>query len=401
MKKWLITPREPLIFRNGKPFTAAPGSRSETLPLPFPSTLAGAVRTRSGTDQEKGLFDYNMIESLLDKTILGPIVVELNQDDNTVNYFFPAPADAIFFKTDNPEEADRYDLKPLKLENAQVDLAEYSICGPARIIKEKPHSNAPSFWQLDQFMDWCQTPLERELVKISEVGISGLTQETRTHVGINASTQVAEEGALFQTSGLEFQNLPRKDIDPYLLSLTKRLALLVLTDADFQEGIGHLGGERRIVNWHKKDTLKLPFESCPEDLRDRITSDGYCRLILITPACFTQGHLPEWLCKKYEVSIKAVINKRYQGVSGWDYKKRLPKPSKRLTPAGSVYFLKLPESPEKRKNFIDDVWMHTISDDHEDPAHPSQYRNDGFGLALLGIWDGKTREMKLEEQKDA
>ena len=50
MSLWLIVPRDPLIFRDGKPFTATPGERSNSLGFPFPSTLAGAVRTLVGAD---------------------------------------------------------------------------------------------------------------------------------------------------------------------------------------------------------------------------------------------------------------------------------------------------------------------------------------------------------------
>ncbi|MFZ2521089.1 MAG: type III-B CRISPR module-associated Cmr3 family protein, partial [Anaerolineae bacterium] len=31
MKTWLIEPRDPLIFRDGRPFSASPGARAKTL----------------------------------------------------------------------------------------------------------------------------------------------------------------------------------------------------------------------------------------------------------------------------------------------------------------------------------------------------------------------------------
>lgn len=391
MKKWLIVTRDPLIFRNGKPFTAAPGSRSETLPIPFPSTLAGAVRTRAGLNPVTGKFQEGEIEGLLRKTIYSPILIEINNDFQVIDYLLPAPTDAIYFKTGIPEIAAQYDLKPLKVDDTQVDLSGLSICGPEKIIKAKPHPRAPTFWYWNKLKEWLENPKFVGAVKLNEIGIQKLVQESRTHVGLEPNTLVAEDGALFQTSGLEFSHQDRKDTEPFLLSKSKQLGLLVVTDADMTEGIGHLGGESRTVTWIENKEFQLPFESCPETIRKQILQDGHCRLILITPAYFENGNVPTWLQTKFKVTVKAVINKRYLGISGWDYKLKAPKPSRRLTPAGSVFFLKLPEEKSLRESFIKNTWMHTISDD------PEQNRLDGFGLALLGVWNGTDRDMKKED----
>ena len=39
--------------------------------------------------------------------------------------------------------------------------------------------------------------------------------------------------------------------------------------------------------------------------------------------------------------------------------------------------------------FVDRVWMQTVSDE-------AQARLDGFGLAVLGAWDGKLHEMEVK-----
>ena len=386
MNTWLILPRDPLIFRNGKPFTAAPGSRSETLVFPFPSTIAGAVRTMAGKDPKSGQFDKEQIKSLMKKTILGPILVELDRDGQIIDYFFPAPADALLFKTGVPEKAECFDLKPLMVSDAQVDQEGLKICGPARLIKKKPHNKAPSYWRWDAFLDWLMKP-QNKPVTLTEIGIRRLPQEARTHAGIDADNQTAEDGALFQTSALEFTLLDRNEDDPYDLRAARRFGMLALTDAEFPDGVDHLGGERRIVRWEVGKEI-FSFQSCPCDLKSQILDDGYCRLILITPAFFEAGFLPAKL-NRFGVTIEAVVNKRYQGVSGWDYEKKKPKPTRRLTPAGSVYFIKLPEEEEKRAKFIDSVWLKTVSDDE-------QLCRDGFGLAVLGIWDGNDRKLELE-----
>lgn len=387
MQKWIISPRDPLIFRDGKPFTTAPGSRAETMAMPFPSTLAGAVRTLAGPDSVTGEFNPARIEFLMTKQIFAPLLVELDQNEKIIKYFFPAPADAVLFKTSDTEKAERYNLLPLDIGDNRTDLKNIKICGPKEIVKEKPHSKQPSFWDWDHFYDWIAGPINKDTVILNELGIQGLTKEVRTHVRIEAKTQVADDGGLFQTSGLEFNVLDKKPEEHYHLKDCRKFGLLVLSAADLTEGTNLLGGESRIVQWNKVKDNPLPFETCPELIRQKIIENGTCRLILITPAYFSNGHLPTWLADQFEVKVEAVLNHRYEGVSGWDFAKKQAKPSRKLMPAGSVLFLSIPK--EKRKQFIDGVWFKTVSDDE-------QTRLDGFGLAMLGVWDGKDRKMNME-----
>src|SRR5688572_5255066 len=114
----LVIPRDPLIFRDGKPFTAVPGERSKSLLFPYPATLAGAVRTRDGTNSGKSEFQKSRIEELKKLKVRGPVLVELDADgkitlDNTgdIQCFFPAPADALLMKEE--DVTNRYFLCPL------------------------------------------------------------------------------------------------------------------------------------------------------------------------------------------------------------------------------------------------------------------------------------------------
>jgi CRISPR-associated protein Cmr3 len=340
----------------------------------------------SGTDPVSGKFRKEQIESLLAKKMLGPILVKLNTDGNIDQFLMPAPKDALFIKSDRVDEAIRYDLKPLTFSQAEIDLQNLKICGPANQIKEKPHPKAPGYWYWEQYLEWLNKPKTSQ-VKLSDLGLPSLIQGSRTHVGINSSTQVAEEGALFQTSALEFDFIRRRSGDSYDLASTQRFGIFLATDADFSGGVNHLGGEHRIVCWSEVDN-PLPFGSCPEELKKQIKNDGHCRLLLLTAAYFEKGYLPTWL-DEFGVTVEAVITERYQGVSGWDYDKNKPKPTRRLVPAGSVYFLKLPPEEQAQDKFIEDVWFQTVSDD-------PQLRLDGFGLAILGSWDGIDRQIQME-----
>ena len=382
----LAIPRDPLIFRDGKPFTAVPGERSKSMPFPFPATLAGAVRTRKGTNAS-GTFDKTQIESLLNISVRGPFLVELDEDQRITKWFFPAPADALLVNENGVTK--RYSLTPLEVSKdicSNVD-ANLKLIGAKQNIKAKPISNPPLYWTWGLLQEWLLSPPDEDEPKSFDA-IHGPTRETRTHVSIDPKTQTAVTGALFQTSGMDFIQL--KQGDP--LSKSRQLALAIETTADFANGMGFLGGERRVIHWENTQGEKAKLPECPQKVMDQIKRDGQCRLMLATPAYFKEGYLSTEFETKHQIKIQAVALPRYQTISGWDYAandgRGAPKPTRRLVPAGSVYFIKF-EDKNLIENFINEVWLHSISDDE-------QSQRDGFGLALLGTWNGALREMEVK-----
>lgn len=382
MKMWTIVPRDPLIFRDGKPFKADAGARAKSLPFPFPSTLVGAARTLAGRDAETGVFDKNQIEPLLEMEIRGPLLVEFGKEKPS--FLFPAPADALILKKKDQEDVKTKDekarliqLAPAKLKNGEAtDLEDLLVIAPTEEAQAKPNRKAPHFWKKDDFVRWLENPQNEDVI-LSKLGHNGPIAESRMHVQINAATGTALDGALFQTSGLEFTQLQKEKDEIYPeLSRAKTLGLAIQTDADLREELGFLGGERRVAQWQEASSeLKLP--ECPHEVKKAIIEHKSCRLVLLTPAYFEDGHLSKWLQEQYDIEVVAAAVLRYQVVSGWNYKENENKPTRRLAPAGSVYFLKIGKDVEK---FIEDIWMKKNISDGE------QNRLDGFGLAALGTW---------------
>lgn len=385
MTIWLFEPRDPVIFRDGRPFNAAPGARAKSLAFPLPATTAGATRTRAGQDSN-GRFIGNSKE-LLSQWVRGPFLVELDEAGNQIcNWLFPAPADALLLKHD-PYDERRAGIVPLTPfhtpRGVETNLPDnLALVAPVQEVKQKPHPKAPAFWRWQTFQAWLTSPQGRDDVHLSDLGIAGPTRESRMHVSIDAKTQTAQDGALFQTSGLEFINVPaRENVGPIPLSTARTLGLAIETDAAVKEGLSFLGGERRVARW-QTGPGQLPL--CPPAVREAVCASKHCRLILATPALFDQGLLPDTnrlLRFGVSVTVEAVTNSRYQTVSGWDYAENEPKATRRLAPAGSVYYLALDGDKEAIGQFIDQVWLQAISDDE-------QACRDGFGLALIGAWDG-------------
>lgn len=403
MTIWLIEPRDPLIFRDGRPFNASPGARAKTLSFPFPASVAGAVRTRAGLDAS-GHFDSNRINELLGKQVRGPLLVELDTSGEVLDWLFPAPADALLLKND-PYDKKQARIVPMTVNEtpsgADTNLpSALALVGPVEHVNEKPHSKAPAFWRWVSFEQWLLAPAvqDMELVKL---GHPGPAPESRMHVSIASDKQTAEDGALFQTSGLEFmKNMVEKGEAYPKLAKAKSLGLLLDTDVTLKAGLGFLGGEQRVARWRPSQD-KLP--ECPPKVREAIIASKHCRLILATPALFAQGFLPDVIKLSRAgvvVSVLAVVNHRYQVVSGWDYayvapdkRRGRPKPTRRLAPAGSVYFLKLQGDDNAVGTFVDGVWLHAVSDG-------DQECRDGFGLALLGAWDGNPKPL-IYQPEDA
>ena len=388
MKTWIIEPHDPLIFRDGRPFHATPGARARTLPFPYPSTLVGATRTRAGWT-ERG-FDTSRIDELRQLRVRGPFLVALSPDGDLQEWLFPAPADALLLKT-SKGDVRRVWLQPVQFpEGVYLDMPQglHPVsANPA--TKEKPFKSAPRFWTWRTLEAWLSQPRPKDDGVIpTELGLEGLPTEERMHVRIDTSTGTAKEEFLFQTVGLSFIQTLRGNNGHAALGEARFYGLALETDASLLSGPDFLGGERRIVYWRSASEAS---PTCPDAIRKHIVEFGFARLMLATPAYFERGFLPEWFLKQFSdltVTVMAAALARPVAISGWDMEKKQPKASRRLVPAGSVYFLKLEGSSDARSVFVNKFWLQAISDSAQD-------RRDGFGLALLGAWDGHIQTLEV------
>lgn len=414
MPTWIIEPRDPLLARDGRPFGATPGAHAAALPFPYPSTTTGGVRTRAGLGPD-GAFDPALRATVLDIAVRGPLLVRLDAAGEIATWLPPAPADALLLPGDAPDSPPRrrrlLPIAPPAGAQSDVDAEGLALVGLPRPPPVKP-MRPPPFWTWEQYETWLLgTPDEDRPARL---GTPGPVAAARTHVRIARATQTADEGALFATVGREYtaqpgyleSALPRWDED------TRRLALAVVAEgarADFPTAPGPfapLGGERRLMAW-RLSAQELP--PCPAEVAERIITAGHCRLLLLTPAHFAAGWRPGSgagmlgdPADGVRIIVRAAALPRPQVVSGWDFMAGppkparpweptgQPKPTRRLAPAGSVYFLQLNGSPAARKAWISAHWMRCVSDAAQD-------QHDGFGLAVLGTWDGQPRPLVMEE----
>ena len=399
MATWIIEPHDPLIFRDGRPFGPNPGARAKTLSFPFPSTTTGGVRTRAGL--VNGVFEptNENIEEVKKIHVRGPLLVQLSEENNIPvikDWLLPAPVDALLFEREQQEnQIEIKQLVPiLPANDALTDFDQRNpeklwLVGLEKPDSRKPAKDAPHYWTWDAFKSWLLDPtgLTQQTTKAHQLGHDGPPREERLHVSIDPKTGTAKEGMLFETAGLEFTH--GKQINE-----AKRLALAVEVDEDGQgkriePGLTHLAGERRVVSWRKSDKT---FPECPKKLEDGIAETGACRMILLTPAYFSEGYLPTQLEQTRDgvtPDLKAIAIQRPQVVSGWNLEPgiRGPKPTRRLAPAGTVLLLQLDGEKDTIRQWVRNTWMQCIGDD-------PQLCSDGFGLAVLGTWSGEQVAMK-------
>lgn len=400
MPSWFLEPRDPLIVRDGRPFGPDPGARARSLSFPMPSTTTGGLRNRAGLNAQ-GVFDRGKIDTVLQIGVRGPLLAMLADDGTFAEWLAPAPADALWLqpkKDSHKVSADpsRMQLLPIRTDPDRESVSptdpNLALIGPRVAVQEKPLEQPPRFWKWHAFEAWLTTPTDG-VHQPGTIGIAGPTTESRMHVRVNPETQTAEDDLLFQTSGLEFTD-----------KTGKRLALVIDSAEPLEQfkqgGFAPLGGERRLVAW-RPGAPNLP--TCPDPIRRRIVQERACRIVLLTPGVFTAGYIPSWLLQQHggvTAKLQAALVTRPLVISGWDMRADngpgkptgKPKPTRRLAPAGSVYFVTLPDadtaSVDAVNQWIDAIWIQNISDEGQD-------RLDGFGLAVLGTWDGHLIDMEV------
>jgi CRISPR-associated protein Cmr3 len=388
-----VTPHDPLVARDGRPFGAGQGNRMRGLPWPLPSVVAGSFRTalvKAGS----GDFSGDIPQRLMQIAVAGVFPVHDRK------LYLPAPNDAVAEPNENGKGIKFLHRVVPHAITGGCDLPESGL-QPVMLSQSeagedfKP-AEVPAWWPVGKYAEWL---LGNDVCFDSSFLRSPL-QEARDHVCLDAERGAAAEGQIFATAGLNVTRLPRFDFDgsrrlherPAEITLSGRITIpgseTALTIGQ-QFGIWHpLGGERRMVHW-QQEVEETTGWNCPAGIRSTLATATKVRMVLVTPAVFKDGWKPGWLTNGLEgeltgikLKLVGVSNGRWKAVSGWSLadtkdQRRGPKPIRRMVPAGSVYFFEV-EKPGDAAPLVD-LWLQSVSDDEQE-------RRDGFGLAAWGIW---------------
>ncbi len=370
MTHWFqIDPRDPLMIRDGRPFsTDTDGARS--VDFPPPSVLAGALRTCVGS---LGGWDWSKATTrarALQIGVCGPLLALSERDGRPLRLLLPAPADCVTFASAADAASGgfrRFRLRPNSFAPSTLSSlpGELLPVQPITALPKAKPAQGPAYWSEVQYRSWLTAPNPAGEDGMAERdGRPHLLHERRTHVGIDASAGTAKEGMLFQTDGLRFARRPDRGGSVERMVL---LAGVVGADAP-KPGLIPLGGERRLssiepVAFRLADALPAPSEV-----------GELARVVLLTPALFAEGSVPRSIGG---APVVAAAVSRPLTVSGWDMAARGPKPTRRMAPSGSVYWVRL--NPLDRRQWMERVHLQGVCTEAQD-------NRDGFGLAAVGGW---------------
>ncbi|MEP7009308.1 MAG: type III-B CRISPR module-associated Cmr3 family protein [Acidobacteriota bacterium] len=407
---FLIEPRDPLIARDGRP--ARLGEALATLPFPPPGMIAGAARTRMASIDGAFSCAAEDLDRLVEIPVHGPLLAELKEDgDGVACWFAPAPRDAVLFGdgfgdgvgggVGDPEIPTLRRLAPRPVPHGALAggfrgegtlpegslLPAFASPGPAG----KPLAHPPVFWRWSNFAAWLGAEGQ---IEPAPLGLGRIEPEPRAHLAIEPGGRVGLEGRVFETLGLRFlAALP--GAGPLAKLAVRRLALGLRTPGgtigarplELRKELAPLGGERRLARWRPATGASWP--ALPPEIRKRIVETRRARIVLLTPAEFEEGSRPGWnggeipglaaSAGGVTVTVQAACVPRAEVVSGWDLRRGKAKPTRRLVPAGSVYWVELSGTGDLGA-WCDALWLQPASD-------AESARRNGYGLAALGVWE--------------
>jgi CRISPR-associated protein Cmr3 len=357
---------DPLLFRDGRPFTNAEGGLTAvSLPLPRPTTLAGFIRTQVGNAQG---WDWTQEESARRAhriTVHGPL---LKRDDTLL---FPPPLDALLKPDGTPVRL----LPDLSDAGPYCDLPEgLKPLVPAESFSDKP-PRGYHYWTQQQMLDWLQNKPVETLTEIA-----GLSLDER--VGIDVKDRMALEGMLYT---VQLRCFEEKN------SLYSLIARVHKEDKLSFNSVGSFGGERRLATVAECPDSPEHWTRCPCSLKTAITQSKRIRLTLATPALFSEGWKPGWITDSgrqnphghlpggianVKLKLVAAAVGRREPLSGWSIRLIGHRSIRWMAPAGSTYFF---EAEGDTSLLWDKCWLQPVSDEPKD-------RDDGLGLALWGVW---------------
>lgn len=333
--KWMfIEANDVWMFRESRPFAAGQAFIARSVFPPHPQTMAGAIRTNILEQAGVSFEDYR--RRRVDPALIAAIGAPPNGNQGAAVGTFRLSGPFLASKVGSAVR--RYLRPPLDLmvreENGQK---QWGIATPAPHLKFE--TNLP-------FEGW--RPLAAPTEKRGWKEVEGWLDEDglKAYLQGKAPTKVIDSAELFLTEekiglGIEYSRRTAQESLLYhaefvrpLHTESQQAGLMVgIDDQAFKllpQGVLMLGGEGRAAYY---EAVGAPA-SIPAPKPGRI------KVILTTPACFSEGWQPSswslWLGDNARL-VSAAVGKPIS-ISGWDLARGNPKPMRAFVPAGSVYY---------------------------------------------------------------
>ena len=385
----LLEAEDVLLFRDSRPFTAGEDFRAEGLFPPLPPPIVGAIRscllapklrernlTFRDLAREEKLQDVRDALGTTDTLgalhLAGPLACSYMPGEYAPEPWFALPADMLGdhvprLRDDLPLPGIR---KPLPNGMGQGHMATL------------PRDSSRDAAETDEDdRAWLtETAMRGYLTGAAQVTRAALpvTEEIRT--GIQRSAANTVETGRFYSAQMQRPEWGREG------------AVGLLLRADLPCGYAltpqfvPLGGEGRSAFLRPCEAFDLPLDGAEtrQAITEQIFGDGgRFRLYLATPGVFGSGLVPSCFPGK----LLGVASGKPVPLGAWDMAANTPRPLRRATPAGTVYFGQLYENTrEAATRLLEEFHLRTALQ-AQDALAEAQYRAQmGFGLTLVGAW---------------
>ncbi len=353
-ESFFIEPLDVLVFRGNKLF-GAPGSFGENQMPPWPSVVAGALRTHmldlagvslsdfmAQSGSEKGSYASDeIVESLGTVAHPGRFAVtwfSLGRRTNsgTIERLFPLPHDLFIIK-DGKEKRKIVPVVPIGPDDLR-GVATNAVLPwlPSLLLSSQSKGESGFFLGEEGFLDYLAGRIPDPSALVHQSELWGI--DPRVGIGLDVSSRTASEGRLFSSETIALKSGVGFVVDVVGASgLIAKKALL------------RFGGDGRAAHMEKIESFKRKGAS--------LSKGNRFRLVMTTPGIFSHGPYPvspEGPAPLVDggpvVRLLSASVGRSQTVSGWDLARRVPKAAQKAVPVGSVYWFQVVEGDPSRLN---------------------------------------------------
>ena len=396
--RYFIDPLDVLFLRGNKLFGDA-GSFGESLVPPWPSVVAGALRSallvargydpaafargdiagdaELGTPDAPGTFTVTAFD------------VARRRAGGHVETLHPVPADLGIRAGD----ANRGGMAALRITPRTAFNGIVSSAPTRRLaVLAEPERGKPvsGLWLTAE--GWGTHLAARDVNAHQHLVPSStlFALDARTGIALDPVRRKAATGALFTSRAVAFRKHLHADVERGASDDAETFDVgfrVEVSGASLPEVMTlRFGGDGRAALAMRE----AMGEVAPQPDYAAIAREGRCRLILTTPGLFTDGWRPtgtvpdndDLLFALHGVTgrIACAAVPRAEVVSGFDLARRKPKPAQRIAPSGSVYWLdELEASPDALRSLADrGLWS--------EPAENEQRRAEGFNRFTFAEW---------------
>ena len=347
-----IQPLDTLFFRDGKPFARGDETWADSTFPPSPSVLYGALRTALATLPGMEIPFSQVADKLgADRLAITGLYYRIAGKN-----YLPLPLDLVSYlqntnisqKKDKTQEVDLLEISANK-SISNKSIVDYLLHAKDNEIAENLTGGLLNSNNLWDYLDGKH--------KFNAINIYDFVQsEPKVGIGRDKQTKTASDGLLYRVDMKRIHNI--------------QIRLSVSTDyteEKIAQTILQLGGETKLIKLSIADKRSWLYIEPP------VLDKGCFKIYLSTPSIFTRlGWQPD--LQRFGISAKLVAASvgKPMHIGGFDILQNRPKPMLKAVPAGSVYYYRTEEKPEK---IIDKLHAKSLSD-----YLPEQ----GYGIAFIG-----------------